>query len=49
LRRTARAVFEFHHDACDITFCRRQLALAGFARSEALREFGRFSVEYFWR
>jgi FkbM family methyltransferase len=49
LRGTARAVFEFHHDACDIAFCRQQLKLAGFDRAEMLREFGRFSVEYFSR
>jgi FkbM family methyltransferase len=49
LRKTERAVFEFHHDLCDIPSCRQRLREAGLANAQTLREFGRFSVEFFSR
>lgn len=49
LRKTSRAVFEFHHDKCDIELCHRLLAEAGLKSSVMVREFGRCSVEFFWR
>ncbi|MFL6590472.1 MAG: FkbM family methyltransferase [Chthoniobacterales bacterium] len=49
LRKTTRAVFEFHHDLCGIEYCRRRLAEAGLSSARILREFGRCSVEYFSR
>jgi FkbM family methyltransferase len=49
LRKSERAVFEFHHDLCDIPLCRRRLAEAGLTQVQMLREFGRCSVEFFSR
>jgi FkbM family methyltransferase len=49
LRKTERAVFEFHHDLCDIPLCRRRLAEAGLTQAKTLREFGHCSVEFFSR
>ena len=49
LRKSERAVFEFHHDLCDIPGCRRLLAEAGLTRAQTLREFGHCSVEFFSR
>jgi FkbM family methyltransferase len=49
LARTDRAVFEFHHDKCDIARCRRLLADAGLDPAKTIREFGHCSVELFLR
>jgi len=49
LRKTDRAVFEFHHDKCDITLCRRLLADAGLEKALTVKEFGHCSVEFFRR
>ena len=49
LRKTGCAVFEFHHDKCDIPLCHRLLAEAGLANAVTIREFGRCSVEFFSR
>ncbi|MFN2621829.1 MAG: FkbM family methyltransferase [Chthoniobacterales bacterium] len=49
LRKTESAVFEFHHDLCDIPACRRHLSEAGLTSAGTLREFARFSVEFFSR
>ncbi|HMJ05896.1 MAG TPA: FkbM family methyltransferase [Chthoniobacterales bacterium] len=49
LRKSERAVFEFHHDLCDIPLCRRRLAEAGLTQVQMLRESGRCSVESFSR
>jgi FkbM family methyltransferase len=49
LGKSERAVFEFHHDLCDIAACRRYLAEAGLTEAQTLREFGRCSVEFFFR
>lgn len=47
--KTDSAVFEFHHQQCDIPECRRLLGKAGLTNHSLLREFGRYSVEFFWR
>jgi FkbM family methyltransferase len=49
LRKTDRAVFEFHHDKCDIPLCRELLGDAGLERALTVREFGHCSVEFFRR
>jgi FkbM family methyltransferase len=49
LAKTDRAVFEFHHDKCDIPHCRRLLADAGLVQAKTIREFGNCSVELFLR
>jgi FkbM family methyltransferase len=49
LRRIDRAVFEFHHDKCDVPRCRRLLAEAGLPQVRVVREFGQCSVEFFAR
>lgn len=49
LQKTDRAVFEFHHDKCDIPLCRRLLADAGLEKALTIREFGHCSVEFFRR
>jgi FkbM family methyltransferase len=49
LARTDRAVFEFHHDKCDIARCRRLLVDAGLDPAKTIREFGHCSVELFLR
>jgi FkbM family methyltransferase len=49
LRRIDRAVFEFHHDKCDIPRCRALLAEGGLHQSEVVRQFGTCSVELFAR
>lgn len=49
LRKTDRAVFEFHHDKSDIPNCRRILADAGLDVAITIREFGHCSVEFFRR
>ena len=49
LRKTDRAVLEFHHDKCDIPLCRQLLSEAGLANAVTVREFGHCSVEFFQR
>ncbi|MCA1658648.1 MAG: FkbM family methyltransferase [Verrucomicrobiaceae bacterium] len=49
LRKTDSAVFEFHHDQCDIAYCRQRLRECGLTNARTLREFGRCSVEFFSR
>src|SRR5688572_11630637 len=49
LAKTDRAVFEFHHDKCDIPHCRQMLADAGLSPAKTIREFGHCSVELFSR
>ena len=49
IRKTERAVFEFHHDKCDIPLCRRVLAESGLKNTLTVREFGHCSVEFFRR
>ena len=49
LTKTDRAVFEFHHDKCDVANCRRLLAGAGLIPAKTIREFGHCSVELFLR
>ncbi|MBA2432136.1 MAG: hypothetical protein H0V56_08480 [Chthoniobacterales bacterium] len=49
LRRVDRAVFELHHDKCDVPNCRRLLAEAGLQPLRVVREFGQCSVELFAR
>ena len=49
LAKTDRAVFEFHHDKCDLAHCRRLLAEAGLHPAKTIREFGNCSVELFLR
>ena len=49
LAKTDRAVFEFHHDKCDVPRCRRLLADAGLNPAKTIREFGHCSVELFLR
>jgi FkbM family methyltransferase len=49
LKKTARAVLEFHHDKCDVARCRQFLADAGLDKTLMLREFGHCSVELFRR
>jgi FkbM family methyltransferase len=49
LRRTDRAVFELHHDQCDVPRCRHLLAEAGLQQEKVVREFGHCSVEFFVR
>ena len=49
LAKTDRAVFEFHHDKCDVAHCRRLLADAGLSPAKTIREFGHCSVELFLR
>jgi FkbM family methyltransferase len=49
LAKTDRAVFEFHHDKCDIPHCRQLLAEAGLIPAKTIREFGHCSVELFLR
>jgi FkbM family methyltransferase len=49
LEKTDRAVFEFHHDKCDVAHCRRLLADAGLNPAKTIREFGHCSVELFLR
>jgi FkbM family methyltransferase len=49
LAKTDRAVFEFHHDKCDVAHCRRLLAEAGLSPAKTIREFGHCSVEFFRR
>lgn len=48
-RKARAAVFEFHHDSCDIPHCRQLLAEAGLPTQVVVREFGRCSVELFSR
>lgn len=49
LRKTDRAVFEFHHDKCSVARCREILAESGLSKELTVREFGRCSVELFQR
>ena len=49
LSKTGSVVCEFHHDLCDVGECRRLLAIAGLRETLVIREFGRCSVEFFWR
>ncbi len=49
LRRTDRAVFEFHHEMCDVPQCRTLLAEAGLQAALVVREFAKCSVEFFAR
>lgn len=49
LRKTDRAVLEFHHDKCDIAFCHRLLVEGGLTNAVTIREFGQCSVEFFSR
>lgn len=49
LRKTDRAVFEFHHHQCDVVRCRSLLADAGLEQAATIREFGHCSVEFFSR
>ena len=49
LRRTDRAVFELHHDKCDVPHCRSLLGEAGLQPARVVREFGHCSVEFFAR
>ncbi len=49
LAKTDRAVFEFHHDKCDVPHCRQMLAEAGLMPAKTIREFGHCSVELFSR
>lgn len=49
LAKTERAVFEFHHDKCDVARCRQALAKAGLKQTLTLRKFGHCSVEFFHR
>lgn len=49
LRKTACAVFEFHHDKCDTPRCRELLASAGLGKQLTIRQFGHCSVEFFQR
>lgn len=49
LAKTDRAVFEFHHDKCDVPHCRQLLADAGLNPAKTIREFGNCTVELFSR
>ncbi len=49
LAKTDRAVFEFHHDKCDVDRCRRLLGDAGLSPAKTIRHRGQCSVEFFAR
>jgi FkbM family methyltransferase len=54
LERVERAVFEFHHERCDVAACLQRLAAAGLTNRRRLSEclnnpLGPRSVEYLWR
>lgn len=49
LAKTEYAVLEFHHDKCDVVYCRQLLTDAGLKETVIVREFGRCSVEFFRR
>jgi len=53
LERVERAVFEFHHERCDVGTCLRRLATAGLRNHRRMRSFqdmlGLRSIEYVWR
>jgi FkbM family methyltransferase len=49
LKKVQSAVFEFHHDKCDVARCRQLLAGAGLQAGPIIRQFGSCSVEFFSR